>query len=241
MKPPAINAAKTREVPPAAPATIAGVRKMPMPTTRLNTTIAVSKVDSRARMVFLISPVSPAMQRLLEQGRKPLELIEIIVKLRGDAQQRQGMRMEPCLDAAFAEPVVQAFAVEPVSRGTHRGRRQRYGRHRSDHRVRTGSIDSGGFEDQGTGLERQVTIDRHHLRPSGGQQAADETQRLRDAQPSRRIERSGPIEFRVESRGVAVADDIRVQLRLAVAAHVQEGGALGGAKPLMGVARVISA
>src|SRR5260370_40286853 len=100
MKPPAIHAAKNREVRPAALATIAGVRKMPMPTTRLNTTIAVSKVDSRARMVFRTCPISPAMQRFRKQGCEPLELVEIIVELRGNAQQRHGMRMEPRLDAA---------------------------------------------------------------------------------------------------------------------------------------------
>src|SRR3984957_9997043 len=190
MKPPAIHAAKNSEVPPAAPATIAGVRKMPMPTTRLKTTIAVSKVDSRARMVLTPCPASSATQRFLEQGREPLELVQIIVKLRRDAQQRQGMRMEPGLDLAFAEPGVQACAVETVRRGTPRGRRQREGRHRSDHRVGAGGLEAGGFEQQRTGLESEVTIDRHHLRPSGGQQAADETQCLRHAQPGRWIERS---------------------------------------------------
>jgi len=53
------------------------------------------------------------------------------------------MLLEEHLDAAFAEPSVQAIAVEPVSRGTHRGRRQRYGCHRSDHRFGAGSLDPG--------------------------------------------------------------------------------------------------
>jgi len=37
-----------------------------------------------------------------------------------------------------------------------------------------------------------------------------------------------------------MADDIRMQSRLSIAAHVKEGSALGGAKPLVRVARVVS-
>src|SRR5450631_336032 len=140
MSPPAIHAAKNKEVPPAAPATIDGVRKMPMPTTRLNTTIATSKEESRARIGS--KSLSSAMQCFLEQTREFLDLIQIIVKLCGDAQQRHGMRMQPSLDAAFAEPIVQASAVEPVSGSSVRGRRQRYGRHRSEHRFRAGNTGS---------------------------------------------------------------------------------------------------
>src|SRR5579864_9564291 len=104
MKPPAIHAMKNKDVPPAALATMAGVRKMPMPTTRLNTTIAVSKVDSRARM--WVGSCSAAMQGLLEQARQLLELTQIVVKLRRDAQQRQGTWIEPGLDLPFAKPGV---------------------------------------------------------------------------------------------------------------------------------------
>ena len=38
---------------------------------------------------------------------------------------------------------------------------------------------------------------------------------------------------------ISVADDIRMQLRLPVAAHVQEGGAFRGAKPLVGITGVV--
>ena len=77
MNPAAIHAAKNREVPPAALATIAGVRKMPMPTTRLNTTIAVSKVDSRARI--WVWSWSAATQCFLEQTRELFKLAQVVV------------------------------------------------------------------------------------------------------------------------------------------------------------------
>src|SRR5258708_5830981 len=102
MSPPAIHAAKNNDVLPAAPATIAGVRKMPIPTTRLNTTIAMSKVESRARIGS--KSCSAATQCFPEQVRELLELIQIVVELRGDSQQRHGARIEPCLDPALAEP-----------------------------------------------------------------------------------------------------------------------------------------
>src|SRR5271163_1577096 len=108
MSPAAIHAVKNSEVLPAAPATIAGVRKMPIPTTRLNTTMAVSKVDSRARM--RPRSRSTATQCFLEQAREFPELIQIVVQLRRDSQQRYGVRMEPRLDAAFAEPSMQTLA-----------------------------------------------------------------------------------------------------------------------------------
>src|SRR5450755_4284389 len=106
--PPMIHAAKNRDVSPAAPATMAGVRKMPMPTTRLNTTIAVSKVDSRA----WITLCSATMQGLGQQPRELLELIDAVVELGRDAQHRYRMRMKPGFDAALAEPVVQSLGVE---------------------------------------------------------------------------------------------------------------------------------
>src|SRR5271165_3703886 len=112
MNPPAIHAAKNRASPPAAVATMAGVRKMPMPTTRLNTTIAVSKVESRARMIP--TPCSAATQCFLEQARELFELAQIIVQLRRDAQQRHGIRIEPSLDSPCPEPRVQGVAIERV-------------------------------------------------------------------------------------------------------------------------------
>jgi hypothetical protein len=36
-----------------------------------------------------------------------------------------------------------------------------------------------------------------------------------------------------------VADHIRMQILVPVAPHVQEGGAFGGAKPLMGITGVV--
>src|SRR5277367_375541 len=108
MNPPAIHAAKNSDLPPAAPATMAGVRKMPMPTTRLNTTMAVSKVDSRARIGDCCSA---AMQGFVEQARELVKLADVVVQLGGDAQQRHGIWVQPGLDVPLAKPVVQTFAI----------------------------------------------------------------------------------------------------------------------------------
>src|SRR5579872_4767883 len=95
---------------------MAGVRKMPMPTTRLNTTIAVSNVDSRARMVEpgscagtggLAAAGSFAMQGFVEELREPHELVAGVVQLRGDAQQETRVGVHPGLDRPCAKPVVQ--------------------------------------------------------------------------------------------------------------------------------------
>src|SRR5262245_36534646 len=93
---------------------MAGVRKMPMPTTRLNTTIAVSSVERRD-WIWPAAAGSAAMQALREQLRQALELADVVVELRRDAQQRDRMRVQPGLDAALPEPVMDAGAVK--SRG----------------------------------------------------------------------------------------------------------------------------
>src|SRR5258708_26419396 len=115
---------------------------MPMPTTRLNTTMAVSKVESRARMG--LKSGSAATQCLFEPARKLPELIQIVVQLRRDTQQRPGMGGEPGFDAAFAEPPVQPIAIEPVSLGTNRGPRQPHGCHRSNQPPAPGRVYSRG-------------------------------------------------------------------------------------------------
>src|SRR5207344_587107 len=135
MRPPAIQAAKNRELLPAAPATMAGVRNMPIPTTRLNTTIAVSKVESRGRMDPRFG--SSATKRRLQKLREPFKLVQIIVELRRDTQQRHRIRVEPCLDSLFPEPIVQALGVQSGGERAGLGRRQWYRRHRAEHRLRT--------------------------------------------------------------------------------------------------------
>src|SRR5579862_6793044 len=99
MSPPTTHAVKNRVVLPAAPATIAGVRKMPIPTTRLNTTIAVSNVVSRA--LIPPEPALAAMQCFHEQIGQTLELLQIVVELSGDPKDWHWLCVQPGLDPAL--------------------------------------------------------------------------------------------------------------------------------------------
>src|SRR5437867_8043045 len=105
MAPPAAQAVRNSPALAVAPATRAGVRKMPIPITRLTTTIAVSKLDSFGSSRGI--GVSLVMQGLAEQGRERPVLPLMVVDLRRQTQQllsRARPGEEARLDAALPRP-----------------------------------------------------------------------------------------------------------------------------------------
>src|SRR5262245_14638314 len=136
------HAERKRDAPPVAPATRAGVRKIPMPTTRLTTTIAVSNalsVGVRRGLAGLGS--SAGTQRFHQEIRQSDVLRLVVVELRGDADQLAAEavpREEPRLDAALTRPCRELILIQPIhGRARLRGR-QRDGGHRADHDAGTG-------------------------------------------------------------------------------------------------------
>ena len=89
----------------------------------------------------------------------------------------------------------------------------------------------------------------HHRRPATVEQPTDETKRLRDGQPRRRVERAlpvelGPVPGRPSSRVIGhggvrpVRDRVRADAGLAIASSVEERRALRRADPFVEVAGV---
>src|SRR4029077_18219387 len=128
MAPPAPQAARNGTAPAVAPATRAGVRKMPIPITRLTITIAVSKTDSFGSRRGIAS--SFVMQGLAEKGRERPVLLLVVVDLRRQAHQlpsRAGPGEEPRLDAALPRPGRQRVLTQATDRGGGSGGGERQG------------------------------------------------------------------------------------------------------------------
>ncbi len=88
-------------------------------------------------------------------------------------------------------------------------------------------------------------VGRPQARPAPGMQAGHEMDGRRHSEVGRRVEGAGPIELQAKARLIpatgigAVADGQRTNGLLTIRAHIEEGGALGGADPLVQIADVI--
>src|SRR5678816_1944233 len=228
-----------------APATRAGVRKMPMPITRLTTTIAVSMTDSLASGPDA-EPCSARTKSLPEQGCKRAVLVFMVVELRRNADDlpaRAGPWEEPGLDAALMRPGGQGILVEPRNRRAALGGRKGDRGHRAEHRRRAWRLEVKRFKKDLAPLQREVMISLHQGRPSPGDQAAEITQALGDRKPWCRVGGPDPVPLPPEAdpaarRVVSMAHHQRPHPVSQVLAHMDERGPLRRAEPLVRVARV---
>jgi hypothetical protein len=114
----------------------------------------------------------------------------------------------------------------------------------AEHAVRgRGGDAEGGGEQVAAGAHERV-VAGPQLGPAAGEQLTEPADRWRYTQPRARVVGAGPVELLPQARAraprvVAVADDGRVDVGLAIAADVQHAGALRRAHPLVKVAGVV--
>ncbi len=209
---------------------------MPIPTTRLNTTIAVSKVESRAS----IPPRSSAMQGLSEERRELLDTVQGCCRAapRGAAAAPDAdtARCAPhaCRNHSHSASLSSRAAGDP---GAPAGR----GIEAIEPIISAGAGGSIPMELQRmfARLQRQRPVALHQFRPAAWNQAAHVAYGLGNAQPGRRIGSPCPVELRLVAERITVADYRGVQAGLTVATDMQERGAFGRAQPLVGIAGVV--
>jgi len=181
--------------------------------------------------------------RRLQRRRETPVLIRIVVDLGRSPDHHPAValpREQPGLDAALAEPAHHPLMIEALHRRSSRGSRKRHRRERADHALRTGGRNPDRLSQQTARLEREGAIAALQLRPAAGKKGAEIVDAGRDAEPPRRIDRSGPVEFGPEPRRLAggivsPADHRRMDRLLPVAPDVQHRRPLRGAQPLVRV------
>src|SRR5262249_10686767 len=199
IAPPTPQAARKAPAPEVVPATRAGVRKMPMPTTRLTTIMAVSNVESLASRPE--DGASAATERLGEQRRQRPILLVVVVGLGGNAHQlpsRAGPGEKPALDPALARPSGEQVPAQTRDRGIRSRGRERERGHRADHALRARRRDLQRLAENAPPFEGEGVIALHERRPAAGQEAAEDAQTLGDRQIRGRVECPGPIPLLAE-------------------------------------------
>src|SRR6266446_6569391 len=186
---------------------------------------------------------------LHEGRRQSLVVLARVVELTRNAHdplRRGGPGEDRHLDAeAPEERVAQRIRIERGAERRGRAARQRDGGERADHLLRARRRDPERLAQDAPRLEGQRAVARHELGPAAGEEPAQESDRLGHAEIGRRVVAPRPVELQQEARPIrarivgAVADHDRPHAAPAVAADVEEAGALRRAQPLVAVAGVV--
>src|SRR5258705_8508213 len=200
MAPPAAQAVRNGPAPVVAPATRAGVRKMPIPITRLTITIAVSKTDSFGSSRGI--GASLIMQGLAKQGRERPVLLLVVVDLRRQAHHlssRAWPGEEPRLDAALPRPGRQRVLSQAADRRAGSGSGERQGGHRSDQVVRAGWGETQSLQADVSAPKHQRMVALHERPHAPREGPAEDPQALRYRQAGGRVVGPGPRPFLAEA------------------------------------------
>src|SRR5438093_240533 len=154
---------------------------MPMPTTRLTTTIDVSNTDRLGRNP---SEVWSAVTQRLEQELRQRPVLSLVVVDLGrqphDLAARAGPREEPGLDPALPDPGRQGGPGKTGDGRAGAGGRKRQRGDRADHFIRTGRSDPQHLADDRPASKSESVVPLHQLRPAARQESAENAQALRD-------------------------------------------------------------